>query len=485
MSDSPKKSQSIQATFSYGVIYIYSIPSEQHQGRLKIGSATVNSQNPTQEEIEQAAHERIRQQTKTADIRYQLEYATLALTNDHEYLSDYTVHEVLKRSGYERQSETNNAHSEWFKVDLTTAKNAIQAAKEGRAALNTNEKLSEVRQQFDFRPNQLTAIEQTTKAIKAKRKKFLWNAKMRFGKTSTAMEVARRNDMKKVLIVTHRPSVSADWYDDFHKVFAGTNYQFSSKDKGVKITNHLAGNTPFVYFASLQDLRLSKFVVEDEAAKSQAKGFEKNDEIFQTTWDMLIIDEAHEGTQSNLGDITIGKIPANFTLQLSGTPFNILHKHEETDIYTWDYVMEQRDKLEWDEKHPGMPNPYAELPALSMFTYDVKDFTAQLGSLDKYADALDGAFKFHEFFRVHKDEDGNDTAQFVHEPMVRKFIDLLADDTLATKFPYSTPEYRSYIKHSLWRLPNRVKVIEAMEKLRLNQPQQLLDLRLDLSLPQA
>lgn len=464
------KTQAIHNTFSYGVIYVYSIPSEQHTGRLKIGSATVNSQNPTQEEIEQAAHERIRQQTKTADIRYQLEYATLALTNNHEYLSDYTVHEVLKRSGYERQSETNNAHSEWFKVDLATAKNAIQAAKEGRAALNTNEKLSEVHQQFDFRPNQLAAIEQTTKAIKAKRKKFLWNAKMRFGKTSTAMEVARRNDMKKVLIVTHRPSVSADWYDDFHKVFAGTNYQFSSKDKGEKITKHLADNTPFVYFASLQDLRLSKFVVEDEAAKSQAKGFEKNDEIFQTTWDMLIIDEAHEGTQSNLGDITIGKIPANFTLQLSGTPFNILHKHEETDIYTWDYVMEQRDKLEWDEKHPGLPNPYAELPALSMFTYDVKDFTAQLGSLDKYADALDGAFKFHEFFRVHKDEDGNDTAEFVHEPMVKKFIDLLADDTLATKFPYSTPEYRSYIKHSLWRLPNRVKVIEAMEKLLKNHP---------------
>lgn len=465
-----KQSQTIHATFSYGVIYIYSIPGEQHQGRLKIGSATVNSQNPTQDEIEQAAHERIRQQTKTADIRYQLEYATLALTNNHEYLSDYTVHDVLKRSGYERQSETNNAHSEWFKVDLATAKNAIQAAKEGRAALNTNEKLSEVHQQFDFRPNQLAAIEQTTKAIKAKRKKFLWNAKMRFGKTSTAMEVARRNDMKKVLIVTHRPSVSADWYDDFHKVFTGTNYQFSSKDKGEKITNHLTDNTPFVYFASLQDLRLSKFVVEDEAAKSQAKGFEKNDEIFQTTWDMLIIDEAHEGTQSNLGDITIGKIPANFTLQLSGTPFNILHKHEETDIYTWDYVMEQRDKLEWDEKHPGLPNPYAELPALSMFTYDVKDFTAQLGSLDKYADALDGAFKFHEFFRVHKDEDGNDTAQFVHEPMVKKFIDLLADDTLATKFPYSTPEYRSYIKHSLWRLPNRVKVIEAMEKLLKDHP---------------
>lgn len=463
--------QSIHATFSYGVIYIYSIPGEQHTGRLKIGSATVNSPNPTQEEIEQAAHDRIRQQTKTADVRYHLEYATLALTDDHNYLSDYTVHEVLKRSGYERQSENvKNSHSEWFRVDLVTAKNAIQAAKEGRAALNSNEMLKDIAQHFDFRPNQLAAIEQTNKAIKQHRKHFLWNAKMRFGKTSTAMEVARQNDFKKVLIVTHRPSVSTDWYDDFQQVFAGTDYQFSSKTKGEELRVRLNQVYPFVYFASLQDLRLSEAVVSDGASKSHAKGFKKNNEIFETTWDMLIIDEAHEGTQSNLGDTTFSKIKANFTLELSGTPFNILHKHEENDIYTWDYVMEQRDKLNWDEEHPGTPNPYAELPALEMFTYDIDTVASHVGSLDAYMDALDGAFKFHEFFRVHRDAENNETAQFVHEPMVNKFLDLLVNDQIDTKFPYATSEYRGYIKHSLWLLPNRTKVIEAMEKLLKNHP---------------
>lgn len=456
----------IRETFSYGVIYVYSIPGEQHQGRLKVGSATVGSLNPTQKQIEEAAHQRIQQQTKTADIKYNLEYATLALTDDHEYLSDYTVHSILVRSGFERKSENvKNSHSEWFEVDLATAKNAIQAAKEGRAALNTDERLKDIHQQFDFRPNQLDAIEKTTKAIKQKRKHFLWNAKMRFGKTSTAMEVAKRNNLQKVLIVTHRPSVHADWYDDFKKVFAGTDYDFSSNTRGEHITTHLRNDTPFVYFASLQDLRLSKRVVEDEAAKSQAKGFEKNEEIFDTTWDMLIIDEAHEGTQRDLGIAAINKIQTNFTLELSGTPFNILHKHEEDNIYTWDYVMEQRDKLNWDEGHPGTPNPYAELPALSMFTYDVDTFGGHIGPLEKYKDAIDGAFKFHEFFRVHKDDEGNDTAEFVHETMVKRFIDLLVDDTLKTKFPYSTEEYRSYIKHSLWLLPNRTKVIEAMERL--------------------
>ncbi|MFZ2545152.1 MAG: Eco57I restriction-modification methylase domain-containing protein, partial [Candidatus Saccharimonadales bacterium] len=465
------KHNEIHETFSYGVVYVYSIPDVQHSGRLKIGGATVNSSSPTQLEIETAAHHRIRQQTKTADVRYQLEYATLALTDDNEYLSDHVVHDILKRSGFDRAPENaNNSHSEWFKVDLATAKNAIQAAKEGRAALNTDEKLKDLPQHFDFRPNQLDAITKTTAAIKKGRKHYLWNAKMRFGKTSTAMQVAKENKFEKILIVTHRPSVSKDWYDDFEKVFVGTDYQFSSKTRGEELRVRLNQLKPFVYFASLQDLRLSEAVVLDGTSGSKSKGFKKNDEIFNTTWDMLIVDEAHEGTQSNLGDAAISKIPANFTLELSGTPFNILHKREEDEVYTWDYVMEQYEKVHWDENHPGVPNPYAELPGLSMFTYDIDTFASHIGDLGGFTDTLDGAFRFHEFFRVHKDDDGNDTAQFVHEVMVNKFLDLLVNDKLATKFPYATEEYRSYNKHSLWLLPNRTKVIEAMEKLLKNHP---------------
>jgi len=464
------KNNEIHDTFSHGVIYIYSVPDVNHKGRLKIGSATITYPNPTQENINTAAHERIKQQTKTADIPYKLEHAELSVTDNGAYFSDYEVHEILIRSGYERKAENSkNAHSEWFEVSLELAKNAIKAAKEGRKALTTIEKTGTQTSQFPFRPNQLDAIQKTIKAIKQNRKYYLWNAKMRFGKTSAAMQVAKENEMKKVLIVTHRPSVSIDWYDDFKKVFAGTNYEYASKTHGEHISTLVKGNKPFVYFASLQDLRLSKRVVEDESAKSQAKGFDKNDEVFDTTWDMLIVDEAHEGTQSNLGETTFTKIPTNFTLQLSGTPFNLLYKHEESDIYTWDYVMEQEEKLFWDERYPGAPNPYAELPALSMFTYDINKFESHIGSFgENFTDALDGAFKFHEFFRVHKDDDGNDIAEFVHEQMVKKFLDLLVDNTLSTKFPYSTEEYRNYNKHTLWLLPNRVKVIEAMEKLLKN-----------------
>jgi superfamily II DNA or RNA helicase len=470
MSKEPRKtnkSNDINETFSYGVVYVYSIPDEKHKGRLKIGSATITSAKSTQDDVNLAAEERIQQQTKTADISYVLEHAELAITNDNCFFRDHDVHEVLKRSGYERKTENvKNAHSEWFEVSLDVAKKAIQAVKEGRTALMTGEKIAPKTSEFSFRPNQREAIDKTIRAIKKNRKHFLWNAKMRFGKTSAAMQVAKENEMKRVIIVTHRPSVSVDWYDDFNKVFIGTNYEYSSKTKGLNISTLMKGDKPFVYFASLQDLRLSKRVVEDGSAGSKAAGFDKNDEVFDTTWDMLIIDEAHEGTQSNLGDATFLKIPTNFTLQLSGTPFNILHKHEEEDIYTWDYVMEQEAKLNWDERNPGVPNPYAELPALSIFTYDIDTFASHIGKLGEgFHDSLDGAFKFHEFFRVQKDNEGNDTAEFVHEPMVKKFLDLLADDKLKTKFPYATEEYRNYNKHSLWLLPNRVKVIEAMEKL--------------------
>ncbi len=466
------KSNNINDTFSYGVIYVYSIPDERHNGRLKIGSATTIDTNPTQEDIDFAVHDRIKNQTKTADISYHLEHAELAITNDNAYFSDHDVHEVLKRSGYERKAENiKNSHSEWFEINLEVAKKAIQAVKEGRKALSTKEKTTSGISPFQFRPNQRDAIDKTTKAIKKNRKHFLWNAKMRFGKTSAAMQVAKENEMKKVLIVTHRPSVSVDWYDDCNKVLADANYEYSSKTKGEHIKTLSKGGKSFVYFTSLQDLRLSKRVVQDETAGTQARGFDKNDEVFDTTWDMLIVDEAHEGTQSILGDATFSKIPANFTLLLSGTPFNILDKREEEDIYTWDYVMEQEAKLSWDELNPGAPNPYAELPALTIFTYDVDTFKSHIGSIgENFHDSLDGAFKFHEFFRVNKDDEGNDTAEFVHEQMVKKFLDLLADDSLPTKFPYATEEYRSYNKHSLWLLPNRVKVIEAMEKLLKDHP---------------
>jgi len=474
-------------TYSYGVVYIYSIPDESHKGRVKIGAATYDGPlndplNPTLEEqaaIDSAARKRINQQTKTSDTKYNLEGAYISITNKEEYFNDYTVHSILIRSGFERKSvNTKNDRSEWFEITPSLAREAVKAAREGRKALSTAQiNTANIASQIELRPNQEDAIIKTIKAIKSGRKSYLWNAKMRFGKTIAAMEVAKESNrlnpsgFKKVLIVTHRPSVSIDWYTDFKKVFyeSDTEWEYSSRDKGEPVKSRLAKDKPFVYFASLQDLRLSKTVVDDrKASHSEAKGFKKNEEIFNTEWDMVIVDEAHEGTQSQLGDATFSKIHSKFTLQLSGTPFNILHKFEDKEIYTWDYVMEQDEKIHWDERHPGRPNPYSELPALSMLTYEIDKYMGGKDLPPEFTDAMDGAFRFHEMFRVERDGEGNEIAEFVHSEMVDKFLDLLVDSK--HNFPYSTEQYRNYNKHSMWLLPNRVKVIEAMEKKLKNHP---------------
>lgn len=468
-------------TYSYGIVYAYTIPDESHKGRVKIGSATYDGPlddplNPTideQESINEAAKKRINQQTKTTDTNYHLEYAYISITKDNKYFNDYTVHNILKRSGYERKSiNTKNEHSEWFEITPALAKEAILAAIDGKKALSTTQitAANEV-EQIELRPSQEDAIKRTIKAFSSGRKSYLWNAKMRFGKTMAAMVVAKElnnlnpKHFKKVLIVTHRPSVNTDWYNDFQKIFCekDTKWEYSSRDKGDTLKSRLESNNPFIYFASLQDLRLSKTVVEDrEKSHSEAKGFDKNEEVFDTEWDMMIVDEAHEGTQSSLGDTTFSKINRNFTLQLSGTPFNILHKFEDNEIYTWDYIMEQDEKIHWDENHPGTPNPYAELPSLSMLTYEIDKYMGGKDLPPEFVDAMDGAFNFHEMFRVERDEEGNEIPEFVHSEMVDKFLDLLVDDK--HNFPYSTEEYRNYNKHTMWLLPNRTNIIEAMEK---------------------
>ena len=468
-------------TYSYGVVYTYTIPDPQHKGRVKIGSATysgslIDPLNPTIEEqlkINEAAKKRINQQTKTTDTRYKLEFACISITKNNKFFNDYTVHNILKRSGYERKSiNTKNKHSEWFEITPELAKEAVKAAiNEQKALTSTQKNIATESNPIELRPSQEDAIEKTIKAINSGRKSYLWNAKMRFGKTVAAMQVAKelnlmnKNKFKKVLIVTHRPSVSIDWYNDFAKVFyeSDTEWEFSSRDRGESVKSRLEKDKPFIYFASLQDLRLSETVVSDrEASHSEAKGFKKNEEIFNTEWDMLIVDEAHEGTQSALGDTTFSKIQRNFTLQLSGTPFNILHKFEDKEVYTWDYVMEQDEKIHWDERHPGKPNPYAELPALSMLTYEIDKYLGGKDLPPEFTDAMDGSFKFHEMFRVERDENGNEIPVFVYPEMVDRFLNLLVDDK--HNFPYSTEEYRRYNKHTMWLLPNRTCIIEAMEK---------------------
>ncbi|MBR2317750.1 MAG: DEAD/DEAH box helicase, partial [Spirochaetales bacterium] len=186
--------------------------------------------------------------------------------------------------------------------------------------------------------------------------------------------------------------------------------------------------------------------------------FAKNEAVFNIEWDFIIIDEAHEGTKTELGNSVLAKCRKKHTreLHLSGTPFNLMDDFNEDEIFTWDYTMEQRAKAEWDILHQGDYNPYACLPRMNIFTYD-------LGKLyPEYAD-FEVAFNFREFFRV------NEYGEFVHETNIKQFLNLMTKEDPQSNYPFSTEEYRENFRHSLWMIPG-VKEARALSKLLQEHP---------------
>ncbi len=470
-----------RSTFAYKLIYIFRINDGKHNGLLKIGEATCKSAKsadellPNSKELNVAAKTRINQYTATAGISYELLHTELAvhIVDDEgvkklKAFSDHDVHKVLERSGVQRHyfdSLNNVKANEWFKTDLETAKCAIKAVKENRASLSANE-ITETHSPIIFRPEQKKAITDTIKQFK-KSDRMLWNAKMRFGKTLSALQVAKELGFEKTIILTHRPVVNKGWYEDFQKIFYDTGYVYGSKTNGEKIENLVDSDKKFVYFASMQDLR-----------GSQAVGgkFDKNDYIFLIDWDYVVIDEAHEGTLTKLGQAVIDQICDQTKkpkiLRLSGTPFNLLDQFKEDEIYTWDYVMEQREKHAWDKLHFGDSNPYASLPEMQIYTYDLNKL------ITGYFDEEDNAFNFREFFRtwtgvMEKDFKpmpvGAEVGDFVHEADVNAFLNLLCKGDKYSNYPYSTEEYRKYFRHSLWMLPG-VKEARALSNLLNKHP---------------
>lgn len=442
------------------LIYVFRISDAAHSGCLKIGEATFDDGDimlpPNSSILNKAAKARIDQYTKTVGIDYELLYTEIAiysLNGKINGFNDKEVHEVLLRSGIKRKEFASGAN-EWFYCDLETAKKAIAAVKERRKALKGSE-ISIDQSPIEFRPEQREAIDKTLKQFK-KGNQMLWNAKMRFGKTLSALQVVKKHGgFHRVLILTHRPVVDKGWFEDFHKIFYDTDkYAYGSKSNGDTYASleHRAGNGEcrYIYFASMQDLRGSELV---------GGNFDKNNDIFSTSWDLIIVDEAHEGTQTELGKAVMAELTKDKTkvLRLSGTPFNLLDDFKEEEIYTWDYVMEQRAKAEWYLNHPGDHNPYAGLPRLNIYTYD-------LGRLmNEYADE-DIAFNFREFFRT------NDAGEFVHKKHVENFLNLLTRaDEGEDVYPFANKRYRDIFRHTLWMVPG-VKSAKALSALLRNHP---------------
>ncbi|MCD1119129.1 Eco57I restriction-modification methylase domain-containing protein [Chryseobacterium turcicum] len=443
------------------LIYVFRINDEAHSGCLKIGEATSDDFNiiglaPNSKGLNDAARKRINSYTQTAGVKYELLHTELAVYSEKgtiKSFSDTEVHTVLTNSGIKKKIfDIENKANEWYITDLSTTIHAIKAVRDGKEALHTSQ-ISKDQTPIVFRPEQQQAIDKTKKQLK-KGKEMLWFAKMRFGKTLTALQVVKDFNFEKSLILTHRPVVDAGWFEDFGKIFYDrVDFNYGSKNKGKSFAalekEFKKDKAHYIYFASMQDLRGSSLV---------GGGFDKNNELFGTDWDFIIVDEAHEGTQTELGQNVLTELAKEKTkvLHLSGTPFNLLDHYKEEEIYTWDYVMEQKAKKEWDEVHFGDPNPYASLPKLNIFTF-------HLGKLlSKYADE-EVAFNFREFFRVDEHSD------FVHEKDVKSFLDIICKADKDTNYPYSTKEYRDNFRHSLWMVPG-VKEARALSVLLQSHP---------------
>ena len=427
------------------MMYAYSTPEiARHNGWLKIG------------DTEQGVHKRIKQQTHTANVRFELEWKDIAMYRDDcTYFRDHDFHDYLTEyKGIER-----NDHTEWFRIDGALLRKCFEE-------FSTRSYQSKgLHYSYKLRNEQQEAVEKTLAYLEANNGegKFLWNAKPRFGKTLTAYDLIKQMKAKHVLIVTNRPSIANSWYDDFEKYMdSQTGYRFVSDNESLRGRKGVMTRDMFlkwlpnrdkdfkgqICFESLQGLKGSVYF---------GGNYNKLEWIKELHWDLLIVDESHEGVDTMRTDRAFNNIKRRFTLYLSGTPFKAIASGEfgDQEIYNWSYTDEQEAKENWaSDSH----NPYEDMPQLNLFTYRmsdlVRDKVKQGMELDEEG-TIDYAFDLNEFFKTK--EDGT----FEHEVDVRKFLHAL---TTQEKFPFSTEKLRKEMAHTFWLL-NRVDSAKALAKL--------------------
>lgn len=428
------------------MIYAYTTPEiERHNGWTKIGYT------------EQDVDTRIRQQTHTADVAWHKEWQGTAIFDDGsgDYFKDTDFHAYLKKNNVPTEEGKNN---EWFKITGPGSKEMFRDFKEnrGRVVQNDEEVLN-----YSLRKEQNAAVEKALDYFQSHEQgSFLWNAKPRFGKTLAAYELCKRLSAKKVLIVTNRPAIANSWYDDYCK-FLGTKsgYAFVSEAEAIKNKPYVISRERYIServqkkeyadcieFVSLQDLKGSKYFGGEH---------DKLREVADLEWDILIIDEAHEAIYTSKTDIAFNHIKRKNTLHLSGTPFKALANDvfAEDAIFNWTYADEQKMKQSFADKGET-ENPYANLPQLNMFTYQMSEIVKDRlkGGMELDGETVEFAFDLNEFFST------NENGRFIHNEEVNIFLDTL---TTLEKFPFSTDELRNELKHTLWLL-NRVDSAKAL-----------------------
>ncbi|MFL1732444.1 Eco57I restriction-modification methylase domain-containing protein [Moraxella oculi] len=433
----------------YPQIYAYTLPTvTDKQGWIKIGYTE-----------RQDVNVRIKEQVGTVGLTYDLLWSEIAKFHNDKYFTDHLLHSYLKR----HKNVKNKPNTEWFFYNGTPQK-SLQDFYDF-----VNETYSQEKEQLDYqlRQEQLDAVNKTLAYFKDNPNgEFLWNAKPRFGKTLTTYDLACKLNAKKVLIVTNRPAIANSWFDDFEKFIAWqTDFAFVSisdslrerpvlnREQFLEQMTKPNGKKHMIAFISLQDLK---------GAISFGGQYDKLSWVKEINWNLLVIDEAHEGVDTLKTDVAFEQINRDFTLHLSGTPFKALAggQFSQDEIYNWTYADEQSAKLNWADDEDS--NPYATLPTLNLFSYQMSRMISDKVNqgADIGGDNIDFAFDLNEFFAT--DDKGN----FIHKKEVEKWLNTLSQNE---KYPFSTKELRDKIKHSFWLL-NRVDGAKALAKLLKNHP---------------
>lgn len=438
------------------MIYAYTTPDiSYHDGWTKIGYTE-----------KQSVEQRIRQQTHTVDVRFELSWQDNAMYKDGsgEYFTDHDFHDYLESTAKVKREKG----TEWFNIsgDLSHTYFTKFASRISEKPVDGCT--------YILRKEQAECVARTEEYFKSGGEEFLWNAKPRFGKTLTAYDLICKMGFTKVLIVTNRPSIANSWADDFRK-FIGWQYplvfvsntdalqdkegvltreEYVSKYAGIR-DEEMPG---FIAFESLQGIKGSVYfggeydklhwMAYDESPKS------KNKMVF----DLLIVDESQEGVDTKKTDKAFANIRRKHTLYLSGTPFKALAdgRFSASQIYNWSYADEQAAKEAWNNDDY---NPYEQLPRLALYTYQLSNMIYEKinrgADLEGENDSAEFCFDLNEFFATAEN------GRFVHEDEVIKFLHALSTQE---KYPYSTPKLREELSHTLWIL-NRVASAKALAKL--------------------
>ena len=404
-------------------IYAYTTPEiARHDGWTKIGYT------------EQNVEKRLAQQTHTADVEYRLEWHGNATFEDTgETFHDTDFHGYLRKLDVKDKPGT-----EWFEIAPEPAHRRFYEFRENHGVVEDAPAAIDYR----LRDEQERASEETASYARSHEGgEFLWNAKPRFGKTLTSYDFCKRVGARKVLIVTNRPAIANSWYDDYEK--------FVGRESGL------------VFISSAPALQGKKYCLTreqylDSLRRGEPKGFIEFVSLqdlkgaidFGGKYDKLV--------DTLKTDVAFDHIKRRFTLHLSGTPFKAIanEKFPEEAIFNWTYADEQKAKRDWDD--PELPNPYADLPRLNMFTYQMSDIIADevRRGVDIDGETVEYAFDLNEFFAT------NENGYFLHNEDVDRFLDVL---TTQKKFPFSTPELRDELRHTFWML-NRVDSAKALAK---------------------